>query len=123
MVEINNNESTQAATEQVARVSNLSRARAANGDPNLSAETQEAVKNGAIPPVVAEPSDSEATKSDRDVAKPISGDSDGDSVSDVAVEIATTGTVGNRSGGGDIAAPISRDAATAALGNTVDIVV
>ena len=35
-------------------ISNLSRARAAVGNPVMSAETQEAIKNGALPPSVAE---------------------------------------------------------------------
>ena len=66
----NANPAVPAPDVDVPRVSNLSRARAAQGDPNLSAETQAAIANGALPPIVLSSSEeaSAAVDTTRDSA-------------------------------------------------------
>jgi len=88
-------------------ISNVSRARAAAGNPNLSAETQEAIKNGALPPSVAE------TKIKSTAPEEVHG------ISNVSKQLASTGSIEANF------APESMPnlKSTAPVGSIVDIVI
>jgi len=122
-----NKASGSAKAEVQHHISQVSRARAANGDPHLSYETQLAIKEGAIPPVVVKPRQ-EATPQDVERAikqtaslqqepqPQIESDAVIVELSNVAVALASGQLPGSTSGNGS-------NTSSSAPGASVDIVI
>jgi len=72
------------------QISQLSRAKAANGEGTLSAETQRAIANGAQAPTITQPKSTSSAGRDDGVVT---------NISDEAQQLASTGTVDGVGGG------------------------
>ena len=112
-------------------VSQLSKSRAANGDPRVSAETAEAVANGALPPevVIEIPQEvAEAVQQTADLQQASQPATEDDAVivelSNVATELITQPVEAQQvvaTQTGTTTQTVKTDTATQAFGNTVDV--